>query len=43
MLDAAKLTDAMMGQDVVYANLAGDLVPMGGASCRRCATPALGA
>ena len=28
VLDTAKLTDAMAGQDVVYANLAGDLVPM---------------
>lgn len=28
MLDTAKLTDAVRGQDVVYANLAGDLVPM---------------
>ncbi|MCC6928064.1 MAG: NAD(P)H-binding protein [Gemmatimonadaceae bacterium] len=28
VLDAATLTDAMAGQDVVYANLAGDLVAM---------------
>ena len=28
VLDAAMLNVAMMGQDVVYANLAGDLVPM---------------
>jgi uncharacterized protein YbjT (DUF2867 family) len=28
VLDTAKLTDTMRGQDVVYANLAGDLVPM---------------
>ena len=28
VLDTAKLTGAMSGQDVVYANLAGDLVPM---------------
>ena len=28
VLDTAKLTEAMHGQDVVYANLAGDLVPM---------------
>ena len=28
VLDAKTLADAMRGQDVVYANLAGDLVPM---------------
>ena len=28
VLETAKLTDAMRGQDVVYANLAGELVPM---------------
>jgi uncharacterized protein YbjT (DUF2867 family) len=28
VLDTAKLTEAMTGQDVVYANLAGDLEPM---------------
>jgi uncharacterized protein YbjT (DUF2867 family) len=28
VLDTKTLTDAMRGQDVVYANLAGDLVPM---------------
>lgn len=28
VLDTPALTDAMTGQDVVYANLAGDLVPM---------------